>query len=172
MKARYVLLITAVCLVAALVVTISPAQSRVLTESEMRLTVGGIGNGCPCNYQEGIDTCKGIDGCRTCVTWTEGQDPKSCPGNGFEFSQNNRTVCRTEQTNPKKCYWSPLEKKCKKSWNCTTYGTPRKGYKCEIFENEKICTYDGPADQYCRDCMRLSSAGDWSTYYNENCLSN
>ena len=157
MKAGYVLLITAVCLVAALVVTTSPAQSRVLTESEMRSTIGRIGDGCPCSELLEISCTGLVDQCtgKVCLSRPKNQgipELGACSNGAlyvWEHTGNTYHHCHAVPSPTKICH-DGKDVKCS-NWYACTSSDIIDDKKCNGIYNTCTAT---DTTMRCRHCVR------------------
>ena len=129
--------------VVALSVYAESAQSRVLTQDEMRQTLGKIGDGCPCNTTNNDDSCNQPDECEKCGekqgSWP---DPTPCPADNRGRIFRHKDFVRCYGAGPYTCHdgtedwctatywcnkWYVENKKCDGNGECTASGT---GWYC------------------------------------------
>ena len=144
--------------VVALSVLVESAQSRALTQDEMRQTLGKIGDGCPCHHTSGWKTdCSDRDNCGVCHHAYPPATPAACPtttqkvGGYFEYR-----VCEGGNPNDWTCYGPDEDKrKCYSYWTCKEKGVYL-NCKCAALGKIDVCGDwgDKSAGWVCRQCEK------------------
>lgn len=152
--------------VLALSVLVESAQSRALTQDEMRQTLGKIGDGCPCWSEDTRSDCYGRDYCRVCASAYPPAVPGACPTTtqnvygGLKYQR-----CIAGEPMDLTCR-DALTRKCWSMWSCKQTGLYN-NCKCYPFELLQLCLNTGEETKgwQCRQCEKDTEEEDPAPTY-------